>query len=142
MYKRQDFTTGLKPLERGQVWLLRAARLNDSDWSSKASFELMQVYKDAWGVIEAIPLKPEEDRLLALKDQQSQKVLMAAALYNLLSRLKLERGFDFQKEDKYEKEVFETLAQIEGKLETVLKSRPVEQSLTPAAEEKEGLKRK
>jgi tetratricopeptide (TPR) repeat protein len=137
-----DFSLGLKPLERGQVWLLRAARLGHEDWSAKASFELIQVYKDAWAVIEAVPLKQEEDQLVALKEQQTQKVNMAVSLYNLVSRLKLERGFDFQKENKYEREIFENTSQLEKNLEIILKSRPVEQTLTPNAQEKEGIKRK
>ncbi|MGE3974996.1 MAG: hypothetical protein AB7F59_10775 [Bdellovibrionales bacterium] len=130
-----DFTSGLKPLERGQIWLLRAARFGDETWSSQAAYELTQVYRDAWGIIEAVPLRAEEDRLLALKEQQSQKVEMSIALYNLLSRLKLERGFDFQNENKYEKEIFENLTALEKNLELVLKSRPVEQALTPEGQE-------
>jgi len=137
----EDFETGLKPLERGQVWLLRAARLNDPKWSQMASFELIQVYRDAWSLTEAVPIPKDEDKLVGMKSQQEKMMSMAAALFGMMSRLKLERGVDFDHENKYVREVFDYLDGLEKNLETLLKSRPVEESLTPEAEKTDGLKR-
>jgi len=140
--KAQDYEGSMRSYEKAQIWLLRLARLNDRKWSQPASVELVKIYNDAWKVIEEVPLYDETDKLLAMKDQQDRKIGMAVSLYNLYSKLKLERGYDFSNENENEKFVFDSLAPIEEKLELLLKSRPVEQSLTPAALEREGLKRR
>jgi hypothetical protein len=138
----EDFDGSLRSFERAQIWLLKVARFNDKKWSEPAAKEILRLYDDAWRMIESVPLMDDSDRVLALKDQQDKKINMGVSLYNLLSRLKLERGYDFSLENKYEKSIYEKLAPMEAQLEILLKSRPVEQSLTPAALEREGLKRK
>jgi hypothetical protein len=135
------FEVSLKPIERGQVWLLRVARMKVDLWSDLAAHDLINTYQAAWSLIEGVPLRSDTDRVMALKDQQDKKISMSVALYSLISKLKLERGYDFSIETKSEKLVFDAVSDVESHLETILKSRPVEQNLTPAAMEREGLKR-
>lgn len=137
----EDFESGLRSFERAQIWLLRVARLNDKNWSELAAQEIVKVYTDSWAVIESVPLFEDSDKVLALKEQQDKKITMAVSIYNLLTRLKLERGYDFAVENKFEKSVFDSLGEVESRLENLLKSRPVEQGLTQSAMEREGLKR-
>ncbi len=137
----EDFEGSIRSFERAQIWLLKVARLNDKKWSELAANEIVKMYSDAWKMIDSVPLRDDTDKVLALKDQQDRRINMGVALYGLISRLKLERGYDFSVENKFERQVFESLADVDSHLEMLLKSRPVEQSLTPAAQEREGLKR-
>jgi tetratricopeptide (TPR) repeat protein len=136
-----DFLSGLKPLERGQIWLLRAAELGDEVWAPKASFELIQAYRDAWAVIESVPLKESDDQLLAMKEQQDLKISMAVTLHELISRLKIERLPDESKPSQASDEIFAVLETILKDVESLTGTRPVQQALTPEANEREGIKR-
>ncbi len=138
----ENFEGSLRPFERAQIWLLRVARLNNAEWSDPAAKEIIRFFHEAWSIIEEVPLLEDSDRLVALKDQQDRKINMGVSLFNLLSKLKLERGYDFSVENKYEKMVFDSISPLETQLEALLRSRPVDQGLTPAALEREGLKRK
>jgi tetratricopeptide (TPR) repeat protein len=138
---QEDYEGSIRSFEKAQVWLLKVARFNDKKWSEAAAQEIIHLYNDAWKMIEDVPLIEDSDKILALKDQQDKKINMSVSLFNMLTQLKRERGYDFSAENKYEKSVFEGLSDLEAQLELILKSRPVEQSLTPAALAREGLKR-
>lgn len=137
----QDYEGSIRSFEKAQVWLLKVTRFNHPKWSEAAAKEIIQLYGDAWRMIEDVPLIEDSDKVLALKDQQDKKINMSVSLYNSLSHLKRERGYDFSAENKFERSVFEGLSSLEKQLELILKSRPIEQSLTPSALEREGLKR-
>lgn len=137
----EDYEGSIRSFEKSQVWLLKVARFNDKKWSELAARQVIQMYSDAWKMIENVPLIDDSDKILALKDQQDKKINMSVSLYNMMTHLKRERGYDFSAENKFEKSIFEGLSDLEVRLELLLKSRPVEQSLTPSALEREGLKR-
>lgn len=136
-----DFAAGLKPLERGQAWLLQAASLRDENWSPKASSELIQAYRDAWKLIEDVPLGTSDDQMLNVKEQQDKKIEMAVTLHEALSKLKLEKLTEDRGEPKEIAEVFAYVEKLEADLDALIASRPVQQGLTPAAQKREGIKR-
>ncbi|MEQ1875340.1 MAG: tetratricopeptide repeat protein [Bdellovibrionia bacterium] len=137
----EDFEVGLKPLERGQPWLLQAAELDDETWAPKASFELIQAYRDAWGVIDTVPLREEADPIVAMKEQQDKKIAMAVALQEIISKLKLLKLPDERRENKNVGELFTVLEKIESDADTLIGSRPIQQGLTSDSQKREGIKR-
>lgn len=137
----EDFSVGLKPLERGQIWLVQAADLDDETWAPKAAFELIQAYRDAWSVIDSVPLDSASDPLVALKDQQDKKISMSVALQEVLSKLKMQKPLDDEKQNKHVSEIFSVLAKIETDTDTLIASRPIQEGLTSESQKREGIKR-
>ncbi|HEX4924163.1 MAG TPA: tetratricopeptide repeat protein, partial [Bdellovibrionales bacterium] len=137
----EDFAAGLKPLERGQGWLIQAASLRDETWSPKASFELIQAYRDAWALIEAVPLGNSDDQLVNMKEQQDKKIEMAVTLHEVISKLKLEKLPDERAEPKEVADVFTFVEKLETDVDALIGTRPVQHGLTPAAEQRQGIKR-
>jgi len=139
----ESFAFDLRPIERSQEWLLKAIRVEDQKYSPLAAQELVEVYQSALEAINSVPLdNQDQDKIRSLKDQQDKKIEMSTQLYQLIAKLMLDRGYDFDYETNAEKKTFLAITEIKKSLELILRSRPVNQGLTPEARRREGLKRK
>lgn len=139
----EGFKNYLGSLNQNQIWLVRAAEMGDNPWSKKASEELINVYFDAWGLIDQHQVPHETDKIQSMKERQEQQKSMALDLDSSISKLKLERipPSPLEPESHNLTAVFNGVSGLEKRLDVLLQEPYVQDVETPEAQKREGLKR-
>lgn len=84
------FELVLRPLGRGQIYLLQAAELGQSPWSDRAADDLVAIYESLWNAIRNAPVAEDGsgDPLLAQRALQKVQWDRAVLLYDSIEELK------------------------------------------------------
>lgn len=127
----QDFETVLRPLARGQVYLLESAELSQAPWSERASKDLAQIYDELTTTLEKAPM-PTGDPLLAKRALQKLQWERAALLLESLTDLKARFLPEFKSKPEIAS-LLSALRQIDARLEALLSERPAGEELTVSA---------
>jgi tetratricopeptide (TPR) repeat protein len=126
-----NFDTVLRVLNRSQIFLVQAAELGQSPWSEKAAQELIRVYRDLWTVIENPPASSLADPLLAQREVQEKKWVVAGML---LDELQLLRAYELPAPERTSPEadkVFAFANELQNKINALLVEQPAGEGLTP-----------
>jgi tetratricopeptide (TPR) repeat protein len=133
-----DFETSMRPLARGQVYLLQSAEYEIAPWSQKAAEELILVYRGLWNVIERAPEPELGDPLMARRALQEAQwdraILLQESLRELRARAQpypegAEPGPSAM-------QVFSFATDLEAKITKLLLQRPFGEGLTSEAFER------
>lgn len=135
-----EFETHLRPLGRGQVYLLQAAELGSGSWSEKSAKALIRSYQTFWKLLEnalqfagssglAVSEALEERREL-----QRQQWRRAGLLLESLYELRAHAAPDMRSLSPEAREVLEFADDLEKALQALLLERPVGEGLTPEAQ--------
>ena len=111
-----------------QVYLLKAMKLNDPQWSAKS----LQYVKDMY---------QELDRLVTVEKNRDSQVQMAGAFYDLIEGADLFRPLENQRTTSYEVDFYKRLSEIRKKTEDLLYSTSEGMELTEESKKLNGLKR-
>lgn len=111
-----------------QVYLLKAMKLNDPQWSAKSLKYLLEMYQ-------------ELDRLVTVEPARESQTQMAAAFYDLIEGADLFRPLENQRTTSYEVEFYKKLSDVRKKTEELLYSTRGGLELTEESQRLNGLKR-
>lgn len=111
-----------------QVYLIKALRLNDPTWSSRAQNKLQETYRDLYTQVES-----EKDR--------SQQSSIGGDLVDLLDQADLYRPLSGQKMNSYEQGFFSYISEVRKKLEKLLYGSGETMGLTQESQKLNSLKR-
>jgi tetratricopeptide (TPR) repeat protein len=123
-----DFETSIRPLARGQVFLLQAAELGQSPWSDRAADDLIAVYKDLFNTIEQAPIPPG-DALLAKRALQKKQWTRIGLLIDLMAELRA-RALPEAKASAQSQKIQTYLNQLDKRIQLFLTERPAGEGLT------------
>jgi tetratricopeptide (TPR) repeat protein len=129
-----DFEIAMRPLARGQIYLLQAAEFGREPWSTKSAEALMKIYSGLWTVIETAPLASSDDPVIAKRKQQRRQWQLSSLLLDAIVELqaralpKGSAGVSSQAD-----QAMELVAEIEKKLGGLLQERPAGEGLTAEA---------
>ncbi|OQW50525.1 MAG: hypothetical protein A4S09_01660 [Proteobacteria bacterium SG_bin7] len=129
-FRRDDFETSLRPLEKSQSFLLEAALIGDPKWSPRAVEELKAIYTGILELIQKTNLATNENEE---KIEQEARWKMAASTLELLKKLKLE-SYSLKTPPPSEmEEVSSFINSKEIELARILDEKPIGAGLTPEA---------
>jgi tetratricopeptide (TPR) repeat protein len=111
-----------------QVYLLKAMKLNDPQWSAKSLQYLLDMYQ-------------ELDRLVTVETARENQVQMAAAFYDLIEGADLFRPLENQRTTSYEVEFYKKLSEVRKRTEELLYSTRGGMELTEESQKLNSLKR-
>ena len=138
------FEDGFRPVERAQVFLLRAIELNSPEWSQRASDELVRVYDHAIDVLQARrEPSSDEDPIAVTREIQRLRWDRAELIQNSLHELRALRAPAQDSRDlgaRAAREVFVRLEAVEKRLSNILSEEPAGNGLTPEAAERRARK--
>lgn len=83
-----DFETAMRPLARGQIYLLQASEFHVSPWSERASEDLIKTYRELWRVIEMAPQPDPADPQVSARAIQHLQWDRAALLLQHVQELR------------------------------------------------------
>jgi tetratricopeptide (TPR) repeat protein len=111
-----------------QVYLLKAMKLNDPQWSAQSLRYLQEMYQ-------------ELDRLVTVEPARETQVQMAAAFYDLIEGADLFRPLENQRTTSYEVEFYKKLSDVRKKTEELLYSTRGGMELTEESQKLNSFKR-
>lgn len=111
-----------------QVYLLKAMKLNDPQWSAKSLQYLKEMYQ-------------ELDRLVTVEKSRETQVQMAGAFYDLIEGADLFRPMENQRTTCYEVDFYKRLSEVRKKTEDLLYSTKQGMELTEESKKLNSLKR-
>lgn len=126
-----NFEVVLRPLGKGQVYLLEAAELGQAPWSDKAATELIATYRDLWNVIEAAPVPSTSDPVIGVREAQERKWDMAGLVLYRLQELRAYQLPEVKNPSAQVKMIFAFVDDLEKQINTLLLERPAGEGLTP-----------
>ncbi|MES2965154.1 MAG: hypothetical protein V4760_14810 [Bdellovibrionota bacterium] len=129
-----EFESSMRPLGRGQVYLLQAAELEAAPWSEKAADELIGTYSNLWTAIASAPVPSEGDPLLATRalqlKQWERSILLLDSLAELRARI-LPR--EAATRSAAAKRIAKAMEDLEKEIGKLLLERPAGEGLTREA---------
>ncbi|MGZ3770844.1 MAG: tetratricopeptide repeat protein [Bdellovibrio sp.] len=125
---KENFEDAIKGQKWVQVYLIKALRLNDSNWSLQAQNRLQNTYRDLYTLISST------------EDRELQKN-MAGDIFDLMDQADLYKPYADQKMNSYETSFFTYLAQIRKKTENYMYGGDSTMGLTRDSEHRNSLKR-
>lgn len=129
-----EFETSLRPLARGQVYLLQAAELSSAPWSDKAAEELITTYNGLWSAITSAPLPSEGDPVIATRALQAKQWERAILLLDVMAELRARMlPKEAGKQSAAAKSIVKALAELENNISVLLLERPAGEGLTREA---------
>lgn len=120
-----DFVKGQKWV---QVYLIKALRLNDANWSSQSQTKLLETYRDLYAV------------LVSTNSREIQKD-MGGELIDLMDRAELYKPYADQKSNSYETAFFSYLSEVRKKTEDILYGAEPVMGLTHESEKLHSIRR-
>lgn len=131
-----DFEVHLRPLARGQMYLLRAAELGVEPWAQLAADELIEKYLALWSVLmNASPLA-QGDPVLEMRDLQMQQWQRVGLISTTLNELKSRIIPSDQRRSKEADNIVKFVSQLETEIEHYATHRPFGEGLTDEALER------
>lgn len=125
----EDFESSLRPLARGQVYLLQAAELSEEPWSEKAADELIRVYDSLFEVIFSAALPPADDPVAAKRKLQMQQVSRIGVVIDLMAELRA-RFLPGAQSSAQAQKIQKHLRALDKRIQSVLLERPAGEGLT------------
>jgi tetratricopeptide (TPR) repeat protein len=129
-----SFETVLRPLAHAQIYLMQAAEVGAEPWASKASKDLIAIYRDLWRAIETAPVPEGVDPVIARRETQSQQWDRAYLVLGTLEELKARMLIDNDKPTEPSKQIVDFSADLEKRLQALIDERPIGEGLTAEAE--------
>lgn len=123
-----DFETALRPLGRGQSYLLQSAELGMSPWSDRAAQDLMTTYQGLWNTLQAAPFPPSSDPIVSRRQVQERQWDRASLVLEKLTEL---RARFFKDPSEQSKGIASFSADLEKEIRKLLEQRPAGEGLTP-----------
>ena len=137
----EDFETALRPLARGQTYLLESAELGLAPWSDRAATDLMASYRDLWTIIETAPVPEHSDPLISRRQVQNRQwqrsALMLESLEELRARSAPTQSTHAKPATAQARQVLAFVVDLEKKINGLLAQRPVGEGLTAEAQERQ-----
>jgi tetratricopeptide (TPR) repeat protein len=131
------FETELRPLARGQKYLLQSAELGENPWSDRAAQDLMTTYNELWMAVQNSPAPQETDPLLAKRAIQNKQWDRSALVLEHLQELKSRLAPEARaQENDTTKRIAGFIADLEKKIWNLLGERPAGEGLTAEALER------
>ncbi len=129
-----DFEASLRPLARGQVYLLQAAELSAAPWSERAADELVTTYASLWNSIATASAQAGGDPLIARRALQVKQWERAILLLDTLAELRARvLPADSANRSEHAKKVLNAADELENKISLLLLERPAGEGLTREA---------
>jgi tetratricopeptide (TPR) repeat protein len=83
-----DFEAALRPLARGQAYLLQAAEVGVAPWSERASQDLIATYRELWNTLATAPRPDTSDALVSVRRFQRRQWDLAGLVLENLQELR------------------------------------------------------
>lgn len=129
-----EFEASLRPLARGQVYLLQAAELSAAPWSDRASDELVATYGALWSAITSAPTPSEGDPVIATRALQSKQWERSILLLDVMAELRARvLPKEAAKQSEPAKRIMKALTELENEISKLLLQRPAGEGLTREA---------
>lgn len=131
-----EFETTLRPLGRGQLYLLQAAELGSETWSDQAARDLIGIYRDLWSLIENAPVPATSDPLIGRKQVQERQWDLASLLLERLNELRAHAlpvvsSLEDSAPSEQARAIHAFADEMEKKIQRLLAQRPEGEGLTP-----------
>ncbi|ASD62219.1 tetratricopeptide repeat protein [Bdellovibrio bacteriovorus] len=125
----QNFSAFVRGQKLVQIYLFRAVRLNDTNWSTRAKTRLQETYRDLFTVVES------------QREQRRLQSALGAELLGLIDQAELYRPPTGQKMNSHETEFFAFLADVRKKTEDIVYTNDEVMGLTEESQRLNSLRR-
>lgn len=128
-----DFESALRPLARGQAYLLQAAEFGVQPWSEKSSQDLIATYRELWRAIRTAPNPDVSDPFISARKIQRRQWDRASLVLENIHELKARflRGVGSAPPSEQAKSIEIFSVALEKDLNHLLEQRPAGEGLTP-----------
>lgn len=123
-----DFETSIRPLARGQIFLLQAAELGESPWSDRAADDLISVYNDLLSTIQNAPVAAG-DPILTKRTVQKKQWARTGLVIDLMAELRA-RSLPDAKASAQSLKIQNYLNELDKRIQIYLTERPAGEGLT------------
>jgi tetratricopeptide (TPR) repeat protein len=137
----ENFLQAVAGQKAVQRYLLKSINLNVAPWSGQSAEKLKKNYRDIWNTLIEMPgVEGVDAEALTRKNQELQTIFSGEYL-DLIDDAELYIPFEDKKRNNLEKDVFEYLAEMKKRTQTLLYQLPGKMGLTSESEKLNSIKR-